>query len=336
MDYKQAILDALDVMRSKSLADKETFKARAYAKVSTQIKQLSSVSTYEDVAHLAGIGEKIKDKIHEILATGSLKAAEKAKVTHHLDATEAFLKIYGVGPAKAKEIVDAGIYTIADLRAEFTRIDALVAANKKHKTPKFYNDLTRIGLKYYEPLLERIPRAEMLQHQTMISSCMPAVFQSEIVGSFRRQAVTSGDIDVLIRAPPVLTEKKCIALFAKYIADLARSGYITEILAEGDKKCMAICAIAGGRYRRLDILMTPPEEYAYAILYFTGSDKFNIAFRQHALNRGYTLNEHTMRPLTQGTLETPSMSSEEDIFRFLGLTYIAPQDRVDAAQIILV
>jgi DNA polymerase beta len=332
MDHKEAILAALEVMRTKSIADKEVFKARAYAKVASQIKGLPVVRSYDDVASITGIGEKIRDKIHEILATGSLRAAEKAKADYHLDATEAFLKIYGVGPAKAKEIVDAGILTIADLRAEFARLEALPAKAKK---PKYFNDLTRIGLRYYEPLLERIPREEMLQHQTLIGSKMPAVFQSEIVGSFRRQAATSGDIDVLIRAPPVLTEKKCIALFAKYIADLTQCGYIAEVLAEGYKKCMAICAVAPGKFRRLDLLMTPPEEYPYAILYFTGSDKFNIAFRHHALARGYTLNEHDMHPLDPAiTSIAPQLTSEEDIFRFLGLKYIPPHERVDATQII--
>jgi DNA polymerase/3'-5' exonuclease PolX len=91
----------------------------------------------------------------------------------------------------------------------------------------------------------------------------------------------------------------------------------------------------GGKARRLDILMTPENEYSYALLYFTGSDKFNVAFRQHALNRGYTLNEHTLKPMRDGLSEPPYMSTENDIFRFLGLRYIEPSQRVDGNQIIL-
>jgi DNA polymerase/3'-5' exonuclease PolX len=139
---------------------------------------------------------------------------------------------------------------------------------------------------------------------------------------------------MLIKAPATLNKKKLVTLFNEYIASLQKTGYVTDILALGDKKCMAICCIQPGKYRRLDLLITPESEYAYAILYFTGSDKFNIAFRQYALGRGYTLNEHTLAPLRTDAPLPPFMKTEKDIFTFLGLKYIAPQDRVDGAQII--
>jgi DNA polymerase/3'-5' exonuclease PolX len=99
---------------------------------------------------------------------------------------------------------------------------------------------------------------------------------------------------------------------------------------------MAISRMYKGKARRLDLLMTPDEEYAYAILYFTGSDRFNVAFRQYALDKGYTLNEHTLTPIKEGVKEVPYMKTEQDIFKFLGLRYIAPAYRVDGNQIIQV
>jgi DNA polymerase IV (family X) len=42
--------------------------------------------------------------------------------------------------------------------------------------------------------------------------------------------------------------------------------------------------------RRLDFLYTSPEEYPFAVLYFTGSKGFNTAMRQRALDLGYSLN----------------------------------------------
>jgi DNA polymerase/3'-5' exonuclease PolX len=123
-------------------------------------------------------------------------------------------------------------------------------------------------------------------------------------------------------------------LFREYVDDLQTTGYITEILALGDKKCMAISQINGGKARRLDLLMTPANEYAYAILYFTGSDKFNVAFRQHALDRGYTLNEHKLTKLRESAKAVPYMKIEDDIFRFLGLKYIEPENRVDGQQVV--
>ena len=49
--------------------------------------------------------------------------------------------------------------------------------------------------------------------------------------------------------------------------------------------------------RRLDIRLIPQDQYYCGILYFTGSDLFNKNMRAHALDRGYTLNEYTLRPV---------------------------------------
>ena len=257
----------------------------------------------------------VSPKIKEIIATGGLRAAEKAKQTHNLEALAAFQNIYSVGPTKAKEIVDAGILTIADLRA------ACAAATK----PKFYNDKLGVGLKYYEHLLERIPREEMLQHKAILTE-QTTTFDFEIVGSFRRSAADSGDIDVLLSGPAAT-----IKAFRAYVEKLKAIGFITDVLALGDKKCMAICTTGNGKFRRLDLLLTPIEEYAYAILYFTGSDRFNVRMRQIALDRGYSLNEHTLTPMRPELPTPPPMSSEADIFAFLGMEYVAPADRVSAA-----
>lgn len=114
-------------------------------------------------------------------------------------------------------------------------------------------------------------------------------------------------------------------------------GYIEEVLALGEHKCMAICRLQGPlglKARRLDLLLTPDEEYAYALLYFTGSDQFNVAFRNHAVQMCYTLNEHRLLPLTPDVPQPPSMKKEDDIFRFLGLRYIPPHERVNKEQIL--
>lgn len=49
--------------------------------------------------------------------------------------------------------------------------------------------------------------------------------------------------------------------------------------------------------RRLDIRLTPYDQYPCSVLYFTGSDMFNKAMRAHALEKGFTLNEYSLRPL---------------------------------------
>jgi DNA polymerase lambda len=325
-DYKQIIIDSLDVLRKRDVANKETFKARAYAKVIAQLKTYNGkIHSYEDVKNIQGIGEQIQKKIKEILETGHLAAADKAKQLYNIDALDAFQNIYGVGPVKATELVKEGFKTIQELR------DGL------KKNPKLLNDKQTIGLKHYEDLIERIPREEMLEHKDIIEGLKPhemEEYDTEIVGSFRREAANSGDVDVLIRVPKGTNPKTAKEHLALYVKMLDGFGYIEEILAIGEHKCMAIARVYNGKARRLDLLMTPDEEYAYAILYFTGSDRFNVAFRQYALDKGYTLNEHVLTPIREGVKEVPYMKDEEDIFKFLGLRYIEPSKRIDNQQIV--
>ena len=325
MDYKDTIIQALDVLRKRDLADKQPFRARAYQTVITQLKQLHTpVTSFQDVAAFKGMGEKIEKKIKEILETGHLRSADRAKELYPIDALDAFQNIYGVGPAKATELTKQGFRSIAELR------------HAVQQTPTLLNDKQKIGLKYYEQLLERIPREEMLEHQSiLLRSLQP--FTAEIVGSFRRELPTSGDIDVLICVPAGMTPAASKKHLAQFVDTLKKANYIEEVLAIGEHKCMAICRRDGSSVaRRLDLLMTPEEEYAYSILYFTGSDRFNVAFRQHALNKGYTLNEHVLIAKNPeiGVKPVPPMNSEQDIFRFLGLRYVSPSARVDGQQVI--
>ena len=324
MDYKPLIIDALDVMRKKELIDKQPFKARAYTTIIKQLKERQApIYRFEDMQDIKGMGEKITAKAKEIIATGQLQSAERVKTTHSVNAFEALQNIYGVGPAKVRDLLQQGINSVEQLREEVK------------KNPKILNDKQKVGLQYYEDLLQRIPREEMEQHRAALPQWAPAEMKSwemEIVGSFRRGAANSGDIDVLIHMPSNVTAQRAKQLLADYVANMKKANYIEEVLALGEHKCMAICRLQGAA-RRLDLLLTPENEYAYALLYFTGSDRFNVAFRNHALQIGYTLNEHQLTPLQDAPLPPP-MGKEDDIFRFLGLRYIPPNERVDKQQIL--
>jgi DNA polymerase/3'-5' exonuclease PolX len=320
MDYRPTIIDALDTLRKRDLADKQPFKAKAYQKVIQQLQARSeAVSSWEDLKTMEGIGEKIRKKIDEIFATGMLASAERTKASGTLSALETFQGIYGIGPAKASALVKAGFKTIDDLRSA------------AQADPSLLNTNQTLGLHYYEDLLERIPRAEMDEHAALLSKACPAALTMDIVGSYRRGAASSGDIDVLLKA----TGKASAASFLKMIENIKTAYPIVEILALGPKKCMAIIKLTPtAPARRLDLLLTPAAEYAYALFYFTGSDKFNVAVRSHALELGYSLNEHTLSIVDSSMPSPPLLETEEDIFSFLGLRYIPPTERVDEKQVI--
>ena len=317
IDYRQTIIDALDVLRIEELKAKEKFKAVAYAKVIQQLKNLGKpVYSFEDLQNISGIGEKIKKKIEEIFQTGVLQKAEKYKQSSTHQVSEQLLKIYGVGPSKVNELIN---------KHNITSIDDL----RQH--PELLNDKQLIGLKHYDDFLLRIPREEMDAHYNYINSILKFIsnkFEISIVGSYRRLQKDSGDIDVLITHPnkniindPTLMERIIIrGLNKKYT-------YLTDILALGAKKCLAVCKLRDHtHHRRIDFLLTTSEEYPFALLYFTGNDKFNVALRNKAIEMGYSLSEYGLKEISTGKY-VEGLKTEKDILSFLGMNYIEPEMR---------
>ena len=236
-------------------------------------------------------------------------------------ALEQIQAVYGIGPKKAEDLIAAGYLTIADLR--------------KATDPKLLNKNQRIGLKYYEQLLERIPRSEMHQHAALLMAAKPPSLEGVIVGSYRRGRPDSGDIDMLIRTASPLVDA-ALAL-TEFVAALKASGYIKEVLAHGDHKCMAICVLPGASSssvgRRLDLLVTQPDEFPFAVFYFTGSDTFNVAVRSYALTKGFTLNEHALTHVKTGK-PVKGIKKEEDIFGALKLRWVEPVNRTGSEMVV--
>jgi DNA polymerase/3'-5' exonuclease PolX len=57
---------------------------------------------------------------------------------------------------------------------------------------------------------------------------------------------------------------------------------------------MGICRFEDEKHHRVDLKYYPVEQYAYAILYFTGSNMFNRNMRLYAMKSGYCLSDHGM------------------------------------------
>ncbi|KAG7239234.1 hypothetical protein INR49_029886 [Caranx melampygus] len=158
-----------------------------------------------------------------------------------------------------------------------------------------------------------------------------------ICGSYRRGAASSGDIDILLTHPDYTsqTEKQPKLLHA--VGDHLESiGFVTDTLSKGDTKFMGVCQLQQDDedeeeylHRRIDIRLIPKDQYYCGVLYFTGSDIFNKNMRAHALEKGFTLNEYTIRPLgVTGVAGEPLMvDSERDIFEYIHYKYREPKDR---------
>uniref|UniRef100_A0A3P8WZR4 DNA polymerase n=1 Tax=Cynoglossus semilaevis TaxID=244447 RepID=A0A3P8WZR4_CYNSE len=288
------------------LANYEKNVNRAIHKYNAYRKAASTISKYpnkirngEEAKKLDGVGAKIAEKIDEFLQTGKLRKLEKIRN----DDTSTSINL-------------------------LTRIE--------HKL----NHHQQIGLKYFEEFEKRIPRAEMEKMETLILGELQKIdpeYIGTICGSYRRGAASSGDIDILLTHPDFTsqTEKQPKLLHA--VVDHFESlGFVTDTLSKGDTKFMGVCQLQQSDedeeeylHRRIDIRLIPKDQYYCGVLYFTGSDIFNKNMRTHALEKGFTLNEYTIRPIgVTGVAGEPLfVDSERDIFEYIDYRYREPKER---------
>ncbi|XP_013402656.1 DNA polymerase beta-like isoform X2 [Lingula anatina] len=299
-------------------------KFNAYRKAASVLsKHPTRVKNGTEAKRLDGIGDKIGKKIDEIIATGKLQKLEKIRADDTNVAINLLTRVTGIGPAAAQKLVQEGISTIEDLR----------------KHPEKLNHHQQIGLRHFEDFEKRIPREEMIKLQDIAFKVINELdedYEAKVCGSFRRGADSSGDIDVLVTHPSFTSKtKKKIRLLHDIVDSLKETDFITDTLSLGDSKFMGVCRLPEGKdgkehpFRRIDIRLIPHDQYYPALLYFTGSDAFNKNMRAKALEEGFTLNEYTLRPV--GSTGVPGeplpITSEKDIFDYIGMKYKNPEER---------
>ena len=305
------VIEVLDKLSTLLQSKGEIFRARAYKKALETIICLDKDIT--DINQLKGmetIGPSIYENIKEYIENGNLEILEKEKN----NPVNKLCRVYGIGPKKAQEFVNKGYTTLDDLR----------------KNSQELTNAMKLGLKYFDDIEEKIPREEIKMYEKKINEIFNKInlkdTKFEIVGSYRRGKKESGDIDIIVTGP----NNK---IYEELLDELIEEKIIIEVLSRGKIKCLTIGKINDGKARRLDFMYSPPEEYAFATLYFTGSKIFNTIQRQIALNLGYTLNEHGIQKLLNkqkiGEKLNKEFKDEEAIFNFLGMEYVQPENRID-------
>jgi len=318
--YNEDFSKILSELETILMRQGEPFKARAYKKGEETILTMNEdINTYKQLEGKPGMGSAILKKLKEFEETGKVGYLERERV----NPINVFTQVHGIGIKNAKEIIEKGITTIEEL----------------NKHPEMLNNVQKKGLRYYEDLTHRIPREEIEVYDKQIQKVFDTIFESqkddvsfEIVGSYRRGLASSGDIDLIITSK--LDNKK---VFADFLDGLIKEKIIIEVLSRGKVKSLTIGQLEGKKARRLDFLYAPPDEYAFAVLYFTGSKAFNTIMRHHALSKGLTLNEHglyKMENKKKGDKIVGEFLSEQDIFSYLGLEYKTPEQRKNGNAIV--
>ena len=290
---------------------------------------------YMELKEIDGIGSGTIDRVKEILDNGKL--TELANFTKTDQGKEKILEelesIVGIGRAKSVELYDQGITSIKMLKDRI-----------KKKTIEV-NEKIELGLKYYGLYETNIPRAEIDKVYKIIGKIIDKMnkenklddsnkYVFEICGSYRRERLTSGDIDVLVSK---LGTKDNSNDTTPHLENFINKLKLT-IKSNGDKpllvdditdknfetKYMGFAKYKENAIRRIDVRYVPFESFYSALLYFTGSADLNKKMRMIAKNMELKLSEYGLFK-TDGT--KLKIKSEEDFFKHLGLDYIEPKFR---------
>ena len=294
------------------------FKVRAYTTgaraLETLEADLEELIEQDKLSSVKGIGAALAEKIETLYNTGELDYYKNLRSSIAPGLIE-MLEIPGLGGKKIKKIHDElGLDSINALKeaCESGKVEALKGFGKKSAEKILTGIVNREAYtkrhhwwkanKVAEPILEGLRSLEN-------------VVEAEVAGSLRRLSETVGDLDFIVAAEDSRT-----------VMDwFVRQSSVVEVTAHGTTKSSV--RFEGGL--QADLRVVPPNQFAFALHHFTGSKDHNVAMRQRALSRGYSLsewglskkNEEDARPLSY------DINDEKGLFEFLGLAFIAPELR---------
>ncbi|KAF2447661.1 hypothetical protein P171DRAFT_407992 [Karstenula rhodostoma CBS 690.94] len=302
----------------------DQWRTLAYRKaVMTLRKQTVKISTAKEAAALLFIGSRLADKIEEIVLTDRLRRLDSTRDDPTDKVLRLFLGVYGAGLVQASKWIQAGHRTLDDL-----------LANAK------LTDSQKVGIEHYHDFATRIPRTEVKAHGDYVRDALQRIdpgFQATIMGSYRRGAKDSGDIDMIITKPGAAVSTLRDVVFHTLVPRLLKTGFLKVKLAGSSSKWNGIsCLPSSTTWRRLDLLLVPEEEMGAALLYFTGNDIFNRSIRLLASKKGMRLNQRGLykdvirgrnrEKLNEGTLVEGR--DERKIFEILGVPWREPTERI--------
>jgi DNA polymerase IV len=306
------------------------WRTLAYRKgITTLKKQTTKITTSKQAAALPFIGQRLADKIEEIVLTNRLRKLDNTKDDPLDSVLRLFLGVYGAGLVQANRWIQAGYRTLEDLQTKAKLTDS-------HK----------IGLEHYDDFNSRIPRAEVEAHGAVVKTALAKIgpeFETTVMGSYRRGANDSGDIDMIITCPGASLSTLHTIVFDSLVPQLFRSGFLKASLATsrtndsmGTKWHGASCLPTSKFWRRMDFLLVPEEEMGAALIYFTGNDIFNRSIRLLARKKGMRLNQRGLykdvkrggrgEKLNEGVLVEGR--SEKKIFEVLRVPWREPHERI--------
>ncbi len=321
---RELLVDVLEkIALLLELKGENPFKVRAY-RTGAEVVQgypgdIVELSRENKLAGIKGIGEALRDKLHELASTGTLGFYERLKAEFPVSIFELF-DIGGLGPKKIAALhKELAVASVADLKRVCESGEAAKLAGFGEKTVQ----------KLLEAIAFRDQHADTFRMDDVAPAAaqileflrdLPETSRAEAGGSYRRGKETVHDLDFLVAT------KEPKAVMDAFV----HAPFVASIIANGETK--SSIRLANGL--QCDLRAIRNEEWAFALAYFTGSKEHNILMRSRALAHGWTLNEYRLAPVNADSPAPPANIHEErDLHRALGLDYIDPALREASGEV---
>ena len=317
------LADQLELLADLSeLEGEDSFRVLAYRRAATRIREtggpVAQLALDGKAKELSGIGKTIEDKIVQVVELGEMEALTKRKALVPEEVVK-FMRLPGLGPKTARRIwKELGVTTIAGLKqaAEQQQLRALTGLGAKSeekilkalaeepKDPRESRRLLGDGLPFLLQLVE-----ELRAH--------PAAVKVSEAGSARRRRETFRDLDV------IATSTDPAALIDAFTS----RDNVADVIAKGETKATVLTSEGF----RLDLRVVPPESYGNLLQHFTGSKDHNVALREDAVRRGFSVSEYSVTNVETG--EEFTAADEEELYAHLGYAFIPPELREDGGEL---
>jgi DNA polymerase (family X) len=300
----------------------ESFRVIAYRRAAARMRDTSGsiaqLALDGRAKELQGIGKTIEEKIVQIVEVGEIEALTKRKGSIP-DEVVLFMRLPGLGPKTVARIwKELGISTLEGLKlaAEGEQLRALAGLGPKSEE----KILKALAFKADNPDAGRRLLGEGLPAVQAVVSVLrdhPAAVAVSEAGSVRRLKETFKDLDIIATATDP----------AELTAYFTQLPWVVDVVAHGDTKA----TVVSNEGLRFDLRVVPPESFGNLLQHFTGSKDHNVAMREDAVRRGFSISEYGVTTVETG--EVFFSESEDSVYEFLGYQPIPPELRENCGEL---
>uniref|UniRef100_A0A4W3JJY2 DNA nucleotidylexotransferase n=1 Tax=Callorhinchus milii TaxID=7868 RepID=A0A4W3JJY2_CALMI len=336
--------DALEILAENCEFNENERSYVVFARATSVLKSLPyAISSMTMLEGLPNMEVQPRAIIEEILEDGKSSTVESLLCDERYKATKLFTSIFGVGLKTADRWYRLGFRTLEEVQAA--------------KDLKF-TKMQKAGLMYCEDISSFVNKAEAHAVgqiiEKFVHKCVPNATVT-LTGGFRRGKEIGHDVDFLITCPEEGKEEGILHKVHSLPQGLLLYYDIIESTMEKNKipskqydvmdkfqKCFMILKLNNTLVQnteperqieskdwkaiRVDLVIVPIQQYAYALLGWSGSRHFERDLRRFSYHeKRMNLDNHVLYDKTKKVFLTAK--TEEEIFAHLGLEYIEPWER---------